>query len=121
GQSINKGERLGQIDELDAFKVRAQIDEFYITRIVTGLKGTVDIGTNSYNLILTKVFPTVTGGQFEVDMEFVGQAPPDLRRGQTLRIHLQLGQPEQALILARGGFHQKTGGNWVYLLNDSGS
>lgn len=121
GQSISRGERLGQIDELDAFKVRAQIDEFYITRIVTGLKGTVDIGSNSYNLALTKVFPTVTGGQFEVDMEFIGQAPPDLRRGQTLRIHLQLGQPEQALILARGGFHQKTGGNWVFLLNESGT
>jgi HlyD family secretion protein len=120
GQSKSPGDQLGQIDALDGFKVRADIDEFYIGRIAKDLHGTVEIESRSYSLIVTKVYPTVTSGKFQVDMEFTGAIPEGIRRGQTLQIRLQLSERTKALLLARGGFYQKTGGQWVYALDPSG-
>lgn len=121
GQSISSGERIGQIDVLDSFKVRVGIDEFHLSRITTGLQGSFDFAGQTHELEITKVFPVVQNGQFEVDMEFVGRSPSDLRRGQTVRIRLELGESSNALLLSRGGFYQTTGGNWVYLVNEDGS
>lgn len=121
GQSKSPGDQLGQIDAMDGFKVRADIDEFYIARVVKGLKATVDIDGKDYNLVVSKVFPEVKDGKFQVDMNFEGAVPGGIRRGQTLQIRLQLSDRTKALLLARGGFYQKTGGQWVYVLNKSGS
>ena len=120
GQSKSAGDRLGQIDALDGYKVRADIDEFYIARVTKGLNATADIDGSTYKLIIKKVFPEVKDGKFEVDMEFVGKTPDGIRRGQTLQIRLQLSDRTQALLLARGGFYQKTGGQWVFVVNQSG-
>jgi HlyD family secretion protein len=105
---------------LDGYKVRADIDEFYIARVTKGLNATADIDGGTYKLIIKKVFPEVKDGKFEVDMEFVGKTPDGIRRGQTLQIRLQLSDRTQALLLARGGFYQKTGGQWVFVVNQSG-
>jgi len=121
GQSKSPGQRLGQIDVLDGFKVRAEIDEFYISRINSGQKGTFDLGTTSYNLTVEKVYPEVREGRFEVDMLFEGSPPQGIRRGQTLQIRLQLGDLSDALIVARGAFYQKTGGQWAYVVDKSGA
>jgi len=120
GESKAPGERLGQIDVLDGFKVRAAIDEHYIARIEIGQTGEFDFAGNTYSLVTRKIFPEVTNGRFEVDMEFEGEAPQDIRRGQTVRIRLELGDLSEATMLARGGFYQKTGGNWVYVVDPSG-
>jgi len=114
------GANLGQIDVLDAYSVRALIDEHYITRVETGLKGEFDLAGKRYDLKVRRVFPAVRENRFEVDFDFVGEVPPDLRRGQTLHIRLQLGDVSEAVLLARGGFWETTGGNWVYKLDDSG-
>jgi HlyD family secretion protein len=114
------GANIGQIDVLDAYSVRAQIDEFYITRIQPGLKGEFDLAGKTYELKVRQVFPAVRENRFEVDLDFVGETPPDLRRGQTLHIRLQLGDVTDAILLARGGFFDVTGGNWVYRLDSSG-
>jgi HlyD family secretion protein len=121
GQSKSPGDQLGQIDALDGFKVRADIDEFYIARIANGLHATVEIDTKNYNLKVMKVYPQVTSGKFQVDMTFEGDMPDGIRRGQTLQIRLQLSERTKALLLPRGGFYQKTGGQWVFILNGSGS
>jgi HlyD family secretion protein len=121
GQSKTPGSRLGQIDAMDGYKVRADIDEFYIARVSKGLKATAEIDGSEYKLIVAKVFPEVTNGKFEVDMEFSGKTPDGIRRGQTLQIRLQLSDRTKALLLPRGGFYQKTGGQWVFILNGSGS
>ncbi len=121
GQSKTPGSRLGQIDALDGYKVRADIDEFYIARVSKGLRATVDIDGSEYKLIVEKVYPEVKEGKFEVDMEFTGKTPDGIRRGQTLQIRLQLSDRTKATLLARGGFYQKTGGQWVFILNNSGS
>ena len=121
GQSKSPGDQLGQIDALDGFKVRADIDEFYIARVVKDLKATVEIDGKDYKLIVIKVFPEVKDGKFQVDMNFVGTVPDGIRRGQTLQIRLQLSERTKALLLARGGFYQKTGGQWVFVLNSSGT
>lgn len=118
GQSISAGERIGQVDNLDDYKVRVNIDEFHLSRIVPGLQGSFTFDGETHDLTITKIYPVITNGQFEVDMEFSGEAPEGLRRGQTLRIRLELGESAQAVRLARGGFYQTTGGNWVYLLNE---
>jgi len=121
GQSKNPGQRLGQIDVLDNFKVRVAIDEYYITRINTGQTGEFDLAGSTYRLVIDKVYPEVNNGRFEVDMLFVDKAPPDIRRGQTLQIRLELGDLEQAVMIPRGGFYQKTGGQWIYVLDPSGA
>ena len=114
------GSNVGQIDVLDAYSVRALIDEHYITRVEAGLKGEFDLAGRTYGLKVRRVFPAVRDNRFEVDFDFVGEAPPDLRRGQTLHIRLQLGDVAEAVLLARGGFWEATGGNWVYKLDASG-
>ena len=121
GQSIASGERLGQIDIIDDYKLRVDIDEIYLPRISVGQIATyTDPGGKVYRLDVTKVYPTITNGNFEVDMEFESGAPPGVKRGQSLRIRIELGNPGQALLLPTGGFFQSTGGNWVYVLEESG-
>ncbi len=120
GQSISPGQRLGQVDVLNNYKARVNIDEHYLTRIDTGLVGTFDFNEQNYKMKITKVYPSVNNGQFQVDMAFTGPSPEGLKPGQTLQIRLALGSSSKALLLARGGFYQSTGGNWVYVLDSSG-
>lgn len=120
GQNKNKGERLGQIDVLSGFKIRADIDEHYISRIFTGLTGDFTFNNKNYKLIIKKVFTQVTNGRFQVDMEFAGAVPKGIRRGQTLQVRLALSDETQALLLPRGGFYQQTGGNWIFKVSEDG-
>jgi HlyD family secretion protein len=120
GQSKNKGERLGQIDVLSGYKVRVDIDEHYISRIFIGLKGDFDFNNKTYKLEIKKVYTQVTNGRFQVDMEFVGDVPQGIRRGQTLQIRLALSDETQALLLPKGGFYQQTGGNWIFKVSADG-
>ncbi|SEF43648.1 HlyD family secretion protein [Algoriphagus boritolerans DSM 17298 = JCM 18970] len=119
GQAINPGQRYGQIDILDEFKVRVPIDELYLPRISQGLRGKFTLSGQDYELEISKIYPTITNGRFEVDMVFPGESPEGIRRGQSVRIRLELGQSEQSLLLPTGGFFKDTGGNWVFVLNPS--
>ena len=120
GESKSPGQRIGQIDVLDSVKVRASIDEFYIARINPGQTGEFDLTGSTYGLKISKVYPEVTSGRFDVDMAFTGAIPGGIRRGQTLQIRLELGELEEAVLLPRGGFYQKTGGQWVYVVDKGG-
>jgi HlyD family secretion protein len=120
GQSKAPGERLGQIDILEGFKVKAAIDEHYIARVETGRTGKFDFADQSYKLVIIKKYPEVLEGRFTVDMKFVGKEPGEITRGQTLHIQLELGDISEAVLLPRGGFFQTSGGNWVYILDESG-
>ncbi len=120
GQSKNKGERLGQIDVLSGYKVRVDVDEHYLSRIFTGLKGSTSFAGKDYELKIRKVYTQVTNGRFQVDMEFVGTPPQNIRRGQTLQIRLALSDATEAVQLAKGGFFQQTGGNWVFKVSEDG-
>lgn len=121
GQNKNKGQRLGQIDVLSGFKVRVDIDEHYISRIYNGLVGEFTFNGKEYQLKINKVYTQVTNGKFQVDMKFEGEIAKEIRRGQTLQIRLALSDETQALLLAKGGFYQQTGGNWAFKLNENGS
>ncbi|MCF2947909.1 HlyD family efflux transporter periplasmic adaptor subunit [Paraglaciecola aquimarina] len=116
GQSIGKGERLGQIDTPNDYKVTAYIDEFYL--------GRVDIGQSAkyqdYDLVVSKIYPHVQNGQFEVDFKFVAQQPSDIRRGQSIQTKLTLGDASQALLIPNGAFYQDTGGNWLFVVTQDG-
>jgi len=117
GESMGQGQRLAQINVLDAYKMRVDIDEHYIARIVKDLKGDFEFDNKDYNLKLTKVYPEVKNGRFAVDMEFNGKNPEQIRIGQTARIRLELGESKQAILIPRGGFYQSTGGQWVYVVS----
>ena len=119
GESKNAGERVGQLDILDGFKVRAGIDEHYLARINLGQTGEFDFAGKTYKLAAKKVFPEIRDGRFDVDLEFDGEEPEGIRRGQTLHIRFELGDLSEAVLLNRGGFYQKTGGQWVYVLSSS--
>lgn len=120
GESKSRGERLGQIDVLEGFKIRAEVDEYYIARISVGQKGEVKIAGDDYKLEATKVYPEVKNGRFFVDMEFMGAIPENIRRGQTAQVKLALGDLSEAVLLPRGGFFNETGGNWIFVVDKSG-
>jgi len=120
GQNKPKGERLGQIDVVSGYKVRVDVDEHYISRVFIGLTGEATIAGKDYNLKINKVFTQVTNGRFQVDMLFMDKVPEGIRRGQTLQIRLALSDETQALLLAKGGFYQQTGGNWVFKVSSDG-
>jgi len=120
GQSINKGDRLGQIDVLSGFKVRVDIDEHYISRIYSGQTGTFPFNGNKYKLTIKKVYTQVSNGRFQVDMLFEEEVPKGIRRGQSLQIRLALSDEKQAVLIPKGGFFQQTGGNWIFKLDTDG-
>lgn len=120
GQNKNPGERLGQIDVLSGFKVRADIDEHYISRIYPDLEGEFTLSGKSYKLHIKKVYTQVSNGRFQVDMEFIEKIPEGIRRGQTLQIRLALSDETKALLVPKGGFYQQTGGNWIFKLDKDG-
>ena len=121
GQSISKGTRLGQVDVLSGYKVRVDIDEHYISRIYTGQIGTAVVNNKPYTLIIKKVFTQVNNGRFQVDMQFEGTVPEGIRRGQNLQIRVALSAEKEALLIAKGGFFQKTGGNWIFKVSEDGT
>lgn len=121
GQSKNKGERLGQIDVLSGYKVRADIDEHYISRIYNGQTGSFNFNGKSYQLTIKKVYTQVTSGRFQVDMQFAEDVPEGIRRGQTLQIRLALSDEKQAIMIPKGGFFQQTGGNWIFKVSEDGN
>jgi HlyD family secretion protein len=121
GQRINEGQRIGQINVLENFKIKALIDEHYIDRVVRDLPATLDRNGTNFNLKVRKVYPEVRNGQFEIDLVFEGTTPDNIRTGQTYHIKLELGESGKAVLLPRGGFFQSTGGQWVYVLNEDGS
>ncbi|HEU0111822.1 MAG TPA: HlyD family efflux transporter periplasmic adaptor subunit, partial [Flavisolibacter sp.] len=120
GQSKNKGERLGQIDVLNGYKVRVDVDEHYISRVFIGQMGETSFAGKTYKLKINKVYTQVNAGRFQVDMEFEGDVPDGIRRGQTMQIRLALSDETQAILLAKGGFYQQTGGNWVFKVSNDG-
>lgn len=121
GQSKNKGDRLGQIDVLSGFKVRADIDEHYISRIYAGQKGSFTMNNKQFELVIKKVFTQVSGGRFQVDMQFADSVPQGIRRGQSLQMRLALSDEKQAVLIPKGGFFQQTGGNWIFKVSEDGS
>ncbi len=121
GLSIQQGERIGQIDQLDGFKVRAGIDEFYLARVAVGQSGSFDFAGDSYSVVVERVYPVIQDGQFQVDFQFLGEMPQSLRRGQSVRVRLELGDSGTALLLPRGAFFQQTGGNWVFAVDETGN
>lgn len=120
GQTKSAGEHLGQIDLMDGFKLRASIDERYISRVFTGQKAEFDLSGKLYSLQISKIYTDVSNGSFQVDLLFDGPEPQDIKRGQTVQLRVQFSGASDALIVRRGGFFQETGGNWIYVLNPSG-
>jgi HlyD family secretion protein len=121
GQSLSRGERIGQIDDPTQFKVSANIDEFYLGRVDLGQTAELTTSGTAYTMRISKVYPNVVNGQFEVDLLFTGDTPQNIRRGQTLNTRLQLGDPMEALLIPNGAFYQDTGGNWVFVVSSDGS
>ena len=120
GQSLSQGMNIGQINDLSAYKVQAQVDEHYIDRVMTGLTASFERQDNMFEMMLRKVYPEVRNGQFKADFRFTDNVPENIRSGQTYYLNLQLGQPTDAAIIPRGSFFQKTGGRWIYVVDESG-
>lgn len=121
GQNIASGTKIGQINSVGVYKVEAQIDEHYIDRVSAGLEATFERQGETYSTIIRKVYPEVRDGKFKADFKFDGEQPGGIRPGQTYYLNLQLGQPEETVIIPRGTFYQKTGGKWIYVVNKDGS
>lgn len=120
GQSVSSGAKIGQINNLGSYKIEAQIDEHYIDRVMPGLEAQFERQDESYSAVIRKVYPEVRDGKFKADFKFNGAHPENIRTGQTYNLNLQLGQPEEAVMIPRGTFYQKTGGKWIYVLTPEG-
>ena len=120
GQSISRGERIGQIDDPSAFKLKAGIDEFYLERVSLNQQASITRNGEDYPLTIAKIYPQVNNGQFQVDLTFTGKQPTGIRRGQTMQTKLTLGDSSQVLLIPNGAFYQDTGGNWVFVVTDDG-
>ena len=121
GQSVGAGSKIGQINNLDSYKIEAQIDEHYIDRVTPGLEATFERQSEHYQAQIRKVYPEVRDGKFKADFKFMEQQPENIRSGQTYYLNLQLGQPVEAVLIPRGAFYQKTGGKWIYVLSPDGT
>lgn len=120
GQTLSQGGAIGQINDLSAYKVTAMVDEHYIDRVVTGLTASFMRQDKGYDMLLKKVYPEVREGRFKIDLTFNGELPDNIRTGQTYNLNLQLGQPVEAVYIPRGAFFQKTGGRWIYVVDEAG-
>lgn len=120
GQSMGRGERLGQIDSPGRNKLVAGVDEFYLGRVQVGQKATVEVGGKTYDLKVSKIYPTVRNGEFDIDLMFAGNEPDGLQRGQTVQTKLTLGDPVPATLIPNGSFYNDTGGNWVFVVSPDG-
>lgn len=120
GQSLQRGERLGQIDSAGRNKLRAQVDEFYLGRVAVGQIATAEVGGRTFRMRVSKIYPQVRNGAFEIDLAFLGAEPADLQRGQTVQIRLTLGDPTPARLIPNGAFYNETGGNWVFVVSPDG-
>jgi len=117
GQAITQGQRLGQVDIVGQYKVRVPIDELYLPRISSGLQATTDFAGKTYALKITYVYPNITNGRFEVDMNFDGRNSPRLAPRIVAATEDRAGQSSEELLLPMGGFYKDTGGNWVFILD----
>ena len=120
GQSVGSGMKIGQINDMDNYKIEVLIDEHYIDRINPGLSATFERQNETYGATIRKVYPEVRAGKFQADFKFSEEQPANIRTGQTYYLNLQLGQCESAVIIPRGTFYQKTGGKWIYVVSPSG-
>ena len=117
GQQVSSNSNIAEIKVLDQFKIHTQLSEYYIDRITTGLPATVNYQGKKYPLKITKVVPEVKDRMFDVDLVFTGEMPENVRVGKSFRVQIELGQPEDALVMPRGNFYQATGGQWIYKVN----
>jgi HlyD family secretion protein len=121
GQSLQQGERIGQIDSTGGNKLQADVDEYYLGRVRVGQTATADFDGKTYRLKVSKVYPQVRNGQFQIDLVFDGAAPASVQRGQTIQTKLTLGDPSKAVLIPNGAFFNDTGGNWVFVVDKSGN
>ncbi len=121
GQSLQQGERIGQIDSAGEDKLQADVDEFYLGRVKLGQSASADINGKTYRLKVAKVYPQVRNGQFQIDLVFDGSEPTGVQRGQTIQAKLTLGDSSRAVLIPNGTFFNDTGGNWVFVVDGSGN
>jgi HlyD family secretion protein len=120
GQSLQQGERIGQIDSADGDKLQADVDEYYLGRVAVGQTATADVEGKTYRLKVSKVYPQVRNGEFQIDLLFIGPEPPSMQRGQTVQAKLTVGDSSKALLIPNGAFFNDTGGTWVFVVDRGG-
>jgi len=121
GQSLQQGERIGQIDSTGGNKLQADVDEFYLGRVHVGQTATAEVDGKTYRLKVAKVYPQVRNGQFQIDLTFDGTSPASMQRGQTIQTRLTLGDSSKAVLIPNGAFFNDTGGSWVFVVDRSGN
>lgn len=117
GELVSTGENIATLDDLNNFKIQVRVDEFYISRVFLNQTGSFEFAGNRYFMEINKIYPQVTNGAFLVDMIFTGDVPDGIKRGQSVSVKLQLSAEKESMLLARGGFYQTTGGNWIYMID----
>ncbi|MDD7725650.1 MAG: efflux RND transporter periplasmic adaptor subunit [Bacteroidales bacterium] len=121
GQNVPAGTLVGQINDLNDYKVIASIDEHYVDRVMSGQPAMLDRQDDKFALRVRKVYPEIREGRFRTELVFEGGHPESIRTGQTFYIDLQLGEPSKAIMVPKGAFFQSTAGQWIFVLSADGT
>jgi len=120
GEIRAAGQRLAEVTPDRGMKVTSDVDEFYLTRVRVGQVATIDLDGTPVKVTVRRVSPQVRNGQFQIDLDFDSASPATLVEGASAQGHLQLGGDTPALLLPSGGFLERTGGNWVFVVGPDG-
>lgn len=117
GQSYQQGQTLGKIDVMKGYKLLADVDEFYLSKIKQGQTGTVDFNGKEVKVSIAKVIPEIKSGRFQVELNFVSNENLDLQQGLSFAVRLNLSEKTKSLVLSKGSFYEDTSGKWIFVVN----
>lgn len=117
GQNLTSGESIGKIDLMGGYKLVAKVDEYYISKLTNGIKGTLDNNGKEYEVIITKILPEVKEGQFSVELNFIEAKMENLKIGMTFGVKLKLSADTQSMMIPKGNFYKDTNGKWIFAVN----
>lgn len=120
GQPLKAGETVGQVDSEGAYKLTAELDEFYLGRVAVGQMASADLDGRALPLKVARVLPQVAQGRFHVELAFQGRPPAALRRGQSLDVRLVLGDTRPAVTLPNEAWLEGSGGAFAFVVTPDG-
>jgi HlyD family secretion protein len=117
GESYISNQTVAKIDVQSGFKIKGQVDEYYLSMVKPGQLARFSFDGELIDLKVKKVLPEVVNRRFEIELVFVTEAPEAVTIGQSLQVRLELSKAQRSLMIPRGSYFQSSGGQYVYVLD----
>jgi HlyD family secretion protein len=120
GESYGNNQTVAKIDVQSGFKIKGQVDEYYLSMVKPGQLAQFSFDGELIDLQVKKVLPEVVNRRFEIELVFVNDAPEAVTIGQSLQVRLELSKAQKSLMIPRGNYFQSSGGQYVFILDGEG-